>query len=149
MQVILSIFSTWKIFLTWTFLTQKVHFHRKMSFTRFLVKVHLVDGLSTLQFESAFDSFYWGFPEGNPPCLTMVGIRQDGLNEYVSQESIILQVKINDRKQSTHPYHAQAGAQRRRHHHCDLSVVEPIPLPSTKVMVNIVILFFKNNYLSH
>ena len=63
-----------------------------------------MDGLSTLQFESAFDSFYWGCPEGNPPRLTMVGIRQDGLNEYVSQESIILEVKINDRKQPTHPY---------------------------------------------
>ena len=120
-----------------------------MAFTRFLVKGHWVDGPSTLQLECAFDSFYWGFPEGNPPCLTMVGIRQDGLNEYVSQESIILEVKINDRKQSTHPYHARAGAQRWRHHNCDLSVVELIPLPSTKVMVNIVILFFKNNYLSH
>ena len=80
-----------------------------MAFTRFLVKGHWVDGPSTLQFESAFDSFYWGFPEGKPPRLTMVGILQDGLNEYVSEESIILEVKINDRKQSTHPCHAPAG----------------------------------------
>ena len=50
-----------------------------------------------------------GFPEGKPPRLTMVGILQDGLNEYVSEESIILEVKINDRKQSTHPCHAPAG----------------------------------------
>ena len=46
--------------------------------------------------------------EGSPPCLTMVDVLQDGLIKYVSEQSIILEVKINDRKQSTHRSHAPA-----------------------------------------